>query len=50
MEYILRTNDLIKQYQDKKAVDKVSMNTHRGAIYGFIGKKNHINENGEWLS
>lgn len=38
MEYILRTDDLTKQYQDKKAVDKVSMNIHRGDIYGFIGK------------
>lgn len=38
MEYILRTNALTKQYKDKKAVDQVSLNIHKGDVYGFIGK------------
>jgi len=38
MEYILRTNNLTKQYQTTLAVDNVSMNIKKGDIYGFVGK------------
>lgn len=38
MDYILRTNDLSKSYRDFKALDGLSMNVPRGAIYGFVGK------------
>ena len=38
MDYVLRTNDLSKSYRDFKALDGLSMNVPRGAIYGFVGK------------
>ena len=38
MEYIVRTHNLSKVYQQTKALDQVNMNIPRGAIYGFIGE------------
>lgn len=38
MEYILRTNSLCKKYKDYKALNGLSMNVPKGAIYGFVGK------------
>lgn len=38
MEYVLRTNALNKSYKDFKALDGLTMNVPKGAIYGFIGK------------
>ncbi len=38
MEYILQTNALSKKYKDCKALDNLSMNVPKGAIYGFVGK------------
>lgn len=38
MEYVLRTNALSKKYKDFKALDGLSMNVPKGAIYGFVGK------------
>lgn len=38
MEYILKTNNLTKQYKTTLAVDRVNMTIHRGDIYGFIGE------------
>ena len=38
MEYVLQTNSLTKQYKDFKALNGLSMNVPKGAIYGFIGK------------
>lgn len=38
MEYVLRTNALSKSYRDFKALNGVSMNVPKGAIYGFVGK------------
>ena len=38
MEYVLRTNDLCKSYKSCKAVNGLSMNVPKGAIYGFVGK------------
>lgn len=38
MEYVLRTNALSKRYGHFKALDGLSMNVPRGAIYGFVGK------------
>ncbi len=37
-EYILRTKDLCKSYNNKLVVDHVNMEIKRGQIYGFIGK------------
>lgn len=37
-DYLLRTYGLTKQYRRQKAVDHVSMNIEKGAIYGFIGR------------
>jgi ABC-2 type transport system ATP-binding protein len=36
-EYVLRTKGLTKQYRKQKAVNSVSLNIKKGAIYGFIG-------------
>lgn len=38
MDYVLRTNALCKKYRDFKALNGLSMNVPKGAIYGFIGK------------
>lgn len=38
MEYVLKTNALSKQYGHFKALNGLSMNVPKGAIYGFVGK------------
>lgn len=38
MEYVLETNALSKEYKNFKALNGLSMNVPKGAIYGFVGK------------
>lgn len=38
MEYVLKTNALCKNYKHFKALNGLSMNVPKGAIYGFVGK------------
>ena len=38
MEYVLTTHALCKNYQHFKALNGLSMNVPKGAIYGFVGK------------
>lgn len=38
MEYVLRTQNLTKQFGEKTAVKNVSTQIKKGEIYGFIGK------------
>lgn len=38
MEYVLKTNALRKTYGNYKALNGLSMNVPKGAIYGFVGK------------
>lgn len=38
MEYVLRTNDLCKQYKHFKALDHLTMSVEKGTIYGFVGR------------
>lgn len=38
MDYVLRTENLSKQYKDFKALNRLTMHVEKGAIYGFIGK------------
>ena len=38
MEYVLKTNDLCKNYKHFKALNGLTMNVPKGAIYGFVGK------------
>lgn len=38
MDYVLKTNALCKKYRDYKALNGLSMNVPKGAIYGFVGK------------
>ena len=38
MEYVLTTRDLCKSYGRFKALNGLTMNVPRGAIYGFVGK------------
>ncbi len=38
MEYVLKTDALSKKYKDFKALDGLSMNIPKGAVYGFVGK------------
>lgn len=38
MEYVLQTNSLTKKYKEFKALNGLSMNVPKGAIYGFVGK------------
>ncbi len=38
MKYILTTNGLTKKFGRQTAVDKVSINVKKGAIYGLIGR------------
>ncbi|SET64769.1 ABC-2 type transport system ATP-binding protein [Oceanobacillus limi] len=37
-EYVLKTNDLSKKYQNKMALNKVNLSIKKGTIYGFIGQ------------
>lgn len=37
MDYIIKTEELCKQYKETIALDKVSLNIPRGSIYGLIG-------------
>lgn len=38
MDYVLQTNALCKHYRHFKALNGLSMNVPKGAIYGFVGK------------
>ena len=38
MEYVLKTNNLCKQYKNFKALSGLTMNVPKGAIYGFVGR------------
>lgn len=38
MEYILETENLVKQYKDFKALSSCSIHVKKGSIYGLIGK------------
>lgn len=38
MEYCIQTKNLSKEYRGFKALDSVTMNIPKGAIYGFVGK------------
>lgn len=38
MDYVLKTNGLCKHYRHFKALDGLTMNVPKGAIYGFVGK------------
>ncbi len=38
MEYVLKTKEICKKYKHFKALDGLSMNIPKGAIYGFVGK------------
>ena len=38
MEYILKINNLSKNYKQFKALDNLTMQVPKGSIYGFIGK------------
>ncbi len=38
MEYVLKTENISKVYGTHRAVNRISMNIEKGAIYGFIGK------------
>lgn len=38
MEYVLQTNALSKTYRHFKALDDLTMNVPKGAIYGFVGR------------
>ncbi|MGN0351163.1 MAG: ATP-binding cassette domain-containing protein [Roseburia sp.] len=38
MDYVLKTNGLCKNYKDFKALNGLTMNVPKGAIYGFVGK------------
>lgn len=38
MDYILKTNALSKNYGQFKALNELTMNIPKGAIYGFVGK------------
>ena len=38
MEYVLQTAELTKRYRDFTALDKLTMNVPRGAIYGLVGR------------
>lgn len=38
MEYVLKTNGLCKHYGHFKALNDLTMNVPKGAIYGFVGK------------
>ncbi len=38
MDYLLSTENLTKQYKNKKAVDSVNIHVRQGDIYGLIGR------------
>ncbi len=38
MDYVLKTDALSKNYKDFKALNGLSMNVPKGAIYGFVGR------------
>ena len=38
MEYILKTNAICKKYKNFQALNGITMNVPKGAIYGFVGK------------
>lgn len=38
MDYILQTQDLVKAYRGVRALDGLTMQVPRGAIYGFVGR------------
>lgn len=38
MDYVLKTNSLCKYYRHFKALNGLTMNVPKGAIYGFVGK------------
>lgn len=38
MEYVLTTNQVVKQYKHFKALNGLSLHVPKGAIYGFVGK------------
>lgn len=38
MTYVLQTNQLMKQYKQQLALDKVNLSIEKGSIYGFIGQ------------
>ena len=38
MEYVLKTNELKKEYRSFKALNGVTMNVPKGSIYGFVGR------------
>lgn len=38
MDYVLKTNDLSKEYRQYKALNGVTMSVPKGSIYGFVGK------------
>ena len=38
MDYVLKANALSKNYKNFKALNGLSMNVPKGAIYGFVGK------------
>ncbi len=38
MDYVIETENLVKQYKTKKAVDNISIHVKKGDIYGLIGK------------
>jgi len=37
MNYLLRTTNLVKKFNDKEVVSNVNMNIKKGEIYGFLG-------------
>lgn len=38
MEYVLKTNNLCKEYRHFKALNGLTMNVPKGSIYGFVGR------------
>ncbi len=38
MDYVLKTNNLSKHYKGFKALNDLTMNVPKGAIYGFVGR------------
>lgn len=38
MEYVLRTNNLVKKYGSQLALNNLTMNIAKGDIYGFVGE------------
>ena len=38
MDYVLKTKGLCKHYKDFKALNGLTMNVPKGAIYGFVGR------------